>query len=396
MAMRSNIKLPGLNSTGWKSIPNMMENRRGAAAVAIDSDRILVVGGHDGRDYLSSCEIYDRRNDSWDMINGPMISHHTHIKDYRSCCGSSAVSLLGQVYIVGGDGGHTSCARTMSVFNLTTHEWGSSIIMKTKRNCCGAVGFRKSIFMFGGEHSNNKVEKFNIDTKVWKTLPPMPRKRNDCCAVLIKKKIYLMGGNHTAVDIFDLDSMTWDKNDNSPERMSMIRIGCCAVPFRHYILVIGGQDDSGTCLNSAELFDTESKRWAILSIQMNYQRWTSAAAVVNNSHVVVVGGYAGSQTLNTAEKANVTNLITTATFQQRSLQGLDSFRSSSNAQLSILPSVAKANTGPALQARDRVFLGEFLAQENIDKTLATESVLAELISRRGKLDAAIKALQDLP
>ena len=51
--------------------------------------------------------------------------------------------------------------------------------MKTKRQFCGAVGYGKYIYVFGGVYAKDKAERFNIETKKWETLPSMPRKRED-------------------------------------------------------------------------------------------------------------------------------------------------------------------------------------------------------------------------
>lgn len=70
----------------------MNVKRCGAAAVAIDNDRVLVVGGRDGLNYHCSGEIYDMRENSWTPISNDMPTRRY---------GCSGVLLEGNVYIIG-------------------------------------------------------------------------------------------------------------------------------------------------------------------------------------------------------------------------------------------------------------------------------------------------------
>jgi len=302
-----NDDFPDLTSTRLESISNMTVGRRGAAVVAIDNDRILVVGGFSsGGGVLSSGEIYDTIENSWTPVSSNMPTRRA---------GCSGVLIEGKVYIIGG-----IRQMSMDVFDVMTHEWEETIQMETLRSWCGAVGNGKDIFIFGGEYTQDKAERFNVETKVWETLPLMPRKRSTCCAVRIGKKIYLLGGaSQTAVDVFDLDSMAWDKNDDPQEVNLMARDYCCAVSIQHYLLVIGGRDDTGKHLNNAELFDTMSKTCAILPTPFSSNRYDSVAASINTSHVVVAGGFDGLQYLKTAEKADLSKLIPGMTAYNRAL-----------------------------------------------------------------------------
>jgi len=275
----------------------MTVRRRGAAIVAIDNNRILVVGGFSsGGGVLSSGEIYDLRNNSWKTLSSKMPTRRA---------GCSGVLIGDKVYIIGG-----IRKKSMDVFDVKTYEWEKTIPMETVRSWCSAVGYGNDILVFGGENTEDKAERFNVDANVWETLPPMPRKRSTCCAVRIGNKIYLLGGiSQTAVDVFDLDSMTWDKNGAIQNLMLTERDYCCAVSIQHYLLIIGGRDNTGKHLKSAEIFDTISKTSAILPTPLIYNRYDSVAAVINSSHVVVAGGFDGLQYLNTAEKADFSKLV---------------------------------------------------------------------------------------
>ena len=133
------------------------------------------------------------------------------------------------------------------------------------------------------------------------------QKRNNCYAVLIANKIYLIGGaSNKAVDIFNLDSMSWDRN----VYMLTTRNRCCAVPFLHYILVMGGKDDNDKYMNNAELFDTKNNKWTALPTSMHHKRYAPAAAITDTSQVIIAGGATNrSRLLKTVESSRLLNII---------------------------------------------------------------------------------------
>jgi len=299
MTTSSIDNFPNLTSTRWESVSNMAVRRNGAAAVAIDNDRVLVVGGDDGFNNHCPGEIYDISDNSWTPIRNDMPKRRI---------GCSGVLLEGNVYIFGGGGSHNG-AISMDVFNVVTHNWEKTIKMNNSRNRSGAVGYGKNIFLFGGLYTD-KVERFNINTKVWHTLPSMPEKRGSCCAVRIGKKVYLVGGiSHLTVDVFNLDSMAWDKNDHHQNVMSMPRYCCCAISIQHYIFVIGGTNTENNHLNSAELFDTASNTWTTLPMQTTYSRSSCVAVSLKSNHVMVAGGRDNLQFHDTAEIIDLSKLV---------------------------------------------------------------------------------------
>lgn len=229
MTTDANDNYTELKCLRWAKISNLIEKRGGGTAVAIDNDIILLAGGSDGNcsacPYISSGEIYDMRDDSWTPLNSNMPTNRY---------GCSDVFLSGKVYIIGGFGTGNSL-NSMDVFNVMTHEWEKTIQMQSKRNYCGTMAYGKHIYIFGGTYTKKSLERFNINTEVWDTLPLMPRTRKTCCAVMIGKKIYLLGGKYqTAVDVFDLNSMAWDNDDNRVKTMSTVRNSSCAVLVGHY------------------------------------------------------------------------------------------------------------------------------------------------------------------
>eukprot|EP00957_Ditylum_brightwellii_P010827 820511-Ditylum_brightwellii.AAC.1 len=78
----------------WTSLPPMQTKRNGCAAVSIGG-KICVMGGHDGKNNLTSVEVYSPTSRKWKSLP-PMQTKRSHC---------AAVSIGEQICVMGGYGG---------------------------------------------------------------------------------------------------------------------------------------------------------------------------------------------------------------------------------------------------------------------------------------------------
>lgn len=103
-----------VSSNSWQSCQSMNEKRSGCSC-AIVNEKIIAVGGFNGRSVLSSCEIYDPLNDRWFSI------HSMNYKRY----GCIISTIDDTIYAIGG----ISCLNSKEMvncieyYNLNNDKW---------------------------------------------------------------------------------------------------------------------------------------------------------------------------------------------------------------------------------------------------------------------------------
>ena len=123
-----------VSTISTQTIRPMHEKRYAAAVATIDNGSFIVIGGHDGRDkLLSSCEVYDGRNNTWTRLP-------TDMPEGRFGC--QAATIGRNVYVVGGS--------TMVVYSLDSKKWTSKTPMKKARDGCAVAASNGRLFVFGG------------------------------------------------------------------------------------------------------------------------------------------------------------------------------------------------------------------------------------------------------
>ena len=167
----------------WKLLSSqMIQSRYGHAAAAI-GDKIFVMGGYGGGDYLNSVEVYDIISDTWEALP-PMNSK-------RHDC--SAVAVGDKVYVMGGQTKSGARLNTAEVHDVKTRSWTSIPSMQNKRSGPAAVALGNNIFVMGGSEDST-AEVFSIDKRIWMQLPLMNFKRFYCFASHMNGQIMVLGG----------------------------------------------------------------------------------------------------------------------------------------------------------------------------------------------------------
>ena len=162
----------------WSVIAEMKQ-RRSDAGCTVVGEFICVAGGTDGRNKLSSVEVYNTTTEEWlqgipDMSKG------------RS--GLSCATLNGELYVLGGCDGVgrlSSCEK----YNFTTNQWTMLANMESPRSNFATCVFDTKILAFGGltegDDATNQVEAYDESEDRWTKCKEMVNGRSGHAAVVV-------------------------------------------------------------------------------------------------------------------------------------------------------------------------------------------------------------------
>ena len=182
------LLLLGLSSTAWaqewETQRQLPDNRSQAIAAQLPGGTLLVGGGYLGAAVTNTTQIFDPGTESWST--GPAMPVATR--------GAAACVVDGIVYVIGGyDRGHMS---TVQAYDHDGRSWRSLANLPTARwelSC--AVSLVGRIHALGGEGGLREHNVYDPDTNQWSPGPPIPddRQQHDSFAG-IDGRIYLVGG----------------------------------------------------------------------------------------------------------------------------------------------------------------------------------------------------------
>eukprot|EP00808_Paulinella_micropora_P002951 g14699.t1 len=268
----------------WENLRPMQCKRWGCAGAFVYG-RFLVVGGHNGADPLSSVECYDVRSQSWDSLV-PMRTPRV---------GCAAAVLKDNLYVVGGmssDPSQTSPGKSSKLVALSSavryiaskRVWEEIPPMSYKRSMPAVAVLNGELYVVGGSHSTNQIEKFNPETDTWSLLPPMKSRREQCAAVVLDERLYVLGGDDGASDLNSVER--YDPILNSWTTMSPMtakRRGLSAVVFNGILYAIGGLDGY-TTLATCETYDPVDDRWSLTGKMLLPSLGTHTTTEPRNQH----------------------------------------------------------------------------------------------------------------
>ena len=232
----------------WAAGPAMCA-RTGSAAVIIDADRALLVGGAIGFLLHKSTEILDLR--TLTFAAGPeMLEQRTYFGlvalDARRVL--VAGGLGGQAFLFG-DVSHLTSTEILDISSMT---FSAGPRLLTARMGCAAVALDdRRVMVIGGfsdgEHLTT-TEVLDLATMSWTPGPEMRTARVYHGAVsLDERRVLVMGGEEghehlSSTEVLDLELMQFEKGP----MMGTARSGFVAVADAEQILVFGGENESGS------------------------------------------------------------------------------------------------------------------------------------------------------
>ncbi|KAF0920315.1 hypothetical protein E2562_034794 [Oryza meyeriana var. granulata] len=167
----------------------LMSSARAYAAVATLKDHVFIFGGWNGNRSLwyNTVECYNRGGNKWIAL--PCLNHE---KGHLAGATLNA-ELNGVLYVIGGYDGNISAER----FDPREGFWTQLPSMETRRGSHSVVALGDSLCALGGQDRNttfSSVEIFDTHANSWRTDSPLSVPRAYGCAVAVGGSVYLLGG----------------------------------------------------------------------------------------------------------------------------------------------------------------------------------------------------------
>lgn len=170
----------------WSTAASLPSARGGHGAAVLDG-LIHVAGGGNSQRTLADHSVFDPAANRW-MARAPLPRAE----------GSPALAVAaGKLYAIGGRSG-TSDFGDVLCYDAATDSWAACPSIKP-RATCGAVSYRGSLFVFGGESQLETRVLADVLTLandgLWRAGPPMPTARSFARAVIFRDTVYVVGGS---------------------------------------------------------------------------------------------------------------------------------------------------------------------------------------------------------
>ena len=263
----------------------------------VSQDIVLTCGGWTNNAPLNLVEMYDKNSQAWTIAN---------TADPLGNRGYMGVAAIGStVFLVGGSNG-PGMLRECSSYNLNTGEWKIRASMKQVRCYPTVVSLEGKLYAFGGArdqfHRHKSAEMYCPELNQWTLLPSMHHTRSDTGGVTLNGKIYIVGGLDNqrplnTVEYYDPVTDFWSSLPN----MKFARSGLACVALGGELYALGGnrghpQRREATC----EKFNFKRNKWVQIP-HMNEPRSNFMACAIDDTTILVAGGFNGHETIDCAE-----------------------------------------------------------------------------------------------
>jgi MYXO-CTERM domain-containing protein len=250
------------------------------SASVLQDGRVLVCGGASAGT-LSSCEAFDPKTRTWALAGAMKKARYGHL---------AVVLSDGRVLVSGGNDG-TNRLFSAEVFDPTTNVWSQLPSMSGVREAhVGGVLKDGTVIVAGGIDTSSKplssAEVFDPATSTWTSTPTMPSTHAFGMGAALKDGRFLVAGGNavsylSAADVYDPAARSWTKAPMGHPHGD----GVAVVLASGEVLVAGGDD------GTSELFDPAKNVWSDVG-STSVQRITSAATLLGDGRVILVGGRA--------------------------------------------------------------------------------------------------------
>ena len=333
-------------------IDNMEEARTVPAAVMLEDDRLLIVGGANGYVIYSSAEVYDPATGSWasaGLMAQPRAYFHTAtllangavlvtggVKDqtfavlntaelYDPVAGTwtptgsmvhprqfHSATLLedGRVLAAGGRSGPRILLASAEIYDPATGVWTPTGGMLLSRDSHTATLLEDGRVLVAGGRSDRKLlssaEIYDPATGRWRPAGGMRAGKDFHTSTLLPDGRVLTAGGRgdnaadetdrmhdyavATAEVYDPATDLWSQTGD----MNSTRSTHTAVLLADgTVLAVGGGNHKQHTLASAEVYDPAAGVWSLVS-DMDAGRQFHAMALLENGHVIVVGGADGA------------------------------------------------------------------------------------------------------
>ena len=259
-------------------------------ATLLQNGQVLVVGGSGANSVLASAEQFDPGTNRWTPLAiglNTARSNHT-----------ATLLQNGQVLVVGGRGVRDLLA-SVELFDPAANNWTTLLSLSHARVEHTATLLQNGqVLVVGGRGVRDllaSVELFDPATNNWTTLPSLSQAREEHTATRLENgQVLIVGGQCSpsscgtldSAELFDPNTKAW----TTLARLTDARLDHTATRLENgQVLVVGGNVVNGPVLDSAELFDPKMNQWTTLA-RLTKAREEHTATLLQNKQVLVVGG----------------------------------------------------------------------------------------------------------
>lgn len=150
----------------WTEICNMTNLRSDGAVAAVDN-KVIAIGGFDGRNIHFGGETYDPIIDKWHPLAANMRTRRT---------GCTAVPIMNNVCMVIGGFNGIKRLDTAEIYDTREGLWHPVAVMHTARSNFSACPMDYSIYVaggFDGQSTTKESERLDLRARKWQALPDM-------------------------------------------------------------------------------------------------------------------------------------------------------------------------------------------------------------------------------
>ena len=299
----------------WTQLADLPAPMYGAYAVVRDK-KIYVAGGESPvDDALHQVYVYDINADHWGQLPPP--GHY---------CGVPQV-IGGKLAIIGGKVSATN-ERTnkVSTFDETSQTWTSHYPdLLLVRSRPGVITHLEHVIVAGGAKGDdtkalqNDIEVLNwIENSHWRkvaiNLPQLMwgfklSIAGDHLLIVGYDGIQQVYNGAYKIPVVDI-TRSGDQQHTSDPPTEWITMTCtdhwytALVPSSSPPVVVGGRDQNGIATSDVKMYDDSSKSWKNIA-SLSSARARVAIAAVNNSAIIVIGGYTKGGNVATATISSV-------------------------------------------------------------------------------------------
>ena len=217
--------------TGTALPLGLMKDRRYATmGISGNKSKLVVVGGREYLNCLSSAECYDFGTKQWEALPNMRTKRGT----------TSGVFLAdGLTFLVtGGDNGKilSSCEQ----LSLTTRTWSPAAVLSGPRGGHCTVLYNSKPVVLGGCNGSgwlNMCEQYSPTNNTWSIFPAFKSGRAYFAAAVVLDKLYIAGGMGAADSVEVYDGSAWaDLPFSLPQNT---RYNCTMICMQGKLVVIG-------------------------------------------------------------------------------------------------------------------------------------------------------------